>query len=86
MKEAEIWMKNVCFLRKITGLSKRKMATIMGIGVASLHKIERGEMPKRLTVEVIFQIEKEFGIPPKDQFICLGEKGGAGSLFGQKQL
>lgn len=48
----------------------------MGIGVASLHKIERGEMPKRLTVEVIFQIEKEFGIPPKDQFICLGEKGG----------
>ena len=87
MREAEIWMKNVCFLRKITGLSKRKMATLMGIGVASLNKIERGEMPERLTVEVIFRIEKEFGIPSKYQFICLGEKtGGAGSLFEQKQL
>lgn len=56
---------NIKWLRNHYGLSKRRMAEIMGISVCSINRIERGTLPKRLNVAVIFNIQAYFNIPPK---------------------
>lgn len=66
--EIDIFLKNISYLRKHNKLSKRKMAEILGIGVKSLNKIENGELPPRIGVNVFFKIEKNFGISPKNLF------------------
>lgn len=70
-EEAENFMFNVAWLRKKYGLSKVKMAKLLGIGVGSLNKIEKGELPPRMSVDVVFNIHKHFGILPKKQFTKL---------------
>lgn len=69
-KETEIeqFLKNIIFLRKHYGLSKKRMAQILGIGMGSYNKIEQGIFPKRLTTDVIFNITKYFKIPPAALF------------------
>ncbi len=47
---------------------KKHMAELLGIGIASLNKMENGEMPKRLGVEIVFKIYDVFKILPKNQF------------------
>ena len=37
---------------------------MMGIGVQSLNQIERGTVPPRLTVEVLFAVQRQFGLSP----------------------
>lgn len=56
---------NVAWLRKRRGLSKKEMAQKLGIGLDSLNKIECGELPAKLGVEVLFRIDREFGIDPQ---------------------
>ncbi len=63
----EIFAHNVAWLRKHYGFSKSKMARIMRIGIPSLNKLERGEIPPRLGVDVLFAIQKQFGICPSEQ-------------------
>ncbi len=70
-REWEIFANNVKWIRKTYGISKKKMASLLKIGIGSLNKIENGEMPPRLTIEIFFIIYKFFGIHPKDQ---LGER------------
>lgn len=67
-KELEILMKNIEYIRKKNGLSKKEMATILGIGINTLEKIENGIIPKRLTVEIVYRIHKNFRILPSQQF------------------
>lgn len=67
-REMEIFLKNVMWLREHYGISKKHMAELLGIGIASLNKIENGEMPKRLGVEIVFKIYDVFKILPKNQF------------------
>lgn len=62
----ENFMHNFAYLRRKFGISKRKMAELLKIGVDSINKLECGELPPRLSTEVIFRIEKCFGIEPKD--------------------
>ena len=62
-------LKNITLIRKQNKLSKKKMAHLLNIGIESLNKIERGELPPRLRIDVLFYIEKHFGIPCKNQFI-----------------
>ena len=59
---------NVKRLRKQSGLSKQEMSKILGIGINSLSMIERGVLPKRLSVDIMFEIYKNFGVNPKDLF------------------
>ena len=40
------------------------MARLLHIGVASLNKIENGELPPNLSIEILFQIHKHFHIRP----------------------
>ena len=72
--EIDIFLKNISYLRKHNKLSKRKMAEILGIGVKSLNKIENGELPPRIGVNVFFKIEKNFGISPKNLFSGLFDR------------
>ena len=66
-KEIQIFLNNVALLRKKHGLSKKAMAKILGIGVASLNKLESGILPPRVTVDVFFRIYNYFGISPTEQ-------------------
>ena len=71
----DIFLYNVAWLRKHYGLSKKEMARKMGIGVGSLNKIEKGELPPGLKIDVLFNIYKEFGIFMSEVIsVCLGSE------------
>lgn len=59
---------NIKWLRVQHGLSEKQMAEILGIGVGSLQKIEKGELPPRLSVNIVFEVQNYFDIKPKDLF------------------
>ena len=69
-KETEImfFCENIKALRKINNLSKKEMAKLIGIGTKSLTLIENGRLPPRLGCDVLFEIQKKFGIVPKTMF------------------
>ena len=62
----DIFLYNIAWLRKHYGLSKKEMAKRLGIGLWSLNKIEKGELPPRLYYDIIFAVYKNFGIPCAD--------------------
>lgn len=74
-KEMRCFMRNVARLRAEHGLSKREMAKRLGIGVGTLNKLERGQLPARLSVSVIYSIYREFGVLPSQQFADLLSAG-----------
>ena len=65
-RELEIFMKNVAYLRKTNGLSKKKMAEILGISIATLNRIENNDFPPRTKANVFIRIYQKFGIRPTD--------------------
>ena len=70
LAEDEGWknfVHNVTWLRESNGLSKKEMASILKIGMKTLERIENGELPKRLSVNIFFRIWKHFGIHPVKQ-------------------
>ena len=62
----DIFLHNIVWLRKHYGLSKNEMAKRLGIGLWSLNKIEKGELPPRLHCDIIFTVYHVFGIPYAD--------------------
>lgn len=62
----DIFLHNIVWLRKHHGLSKKEMANRLGIGLWSLNKIEKGELPPRLYCDVIFAVYRNFGISYAD--------------------
>lgn len=64
----EIFLHNIVWLRKHYRLSKKGMAQILGISVWSLNKLENGEIPPKLKIDIVFSIQDHFGIHPKDLF------------------
>ncbi len=55
-------------LRLQNSLSQKELAKKLGISVATLRKLERGEPPKRIGCEVLLRICKTFGIGFSDLF------------------
>ena len=55
-------------IRKEQKLTQREMAGRLGIGVRTLSMIEKGILPPRLSCAIIFRIQDQFGIHPKDLF------------------
>ena len=53
---------NIRYLREREGLSKTRMAKIMGVTTATLTKIEEGTLPRRTGVKVLFRLSDQFGI------------------------
>lgn len=59
---------NIRWLRKRYKISKKTMSAMLGIGQWTLTKLERGEVPPRLTMEIVIRIHLCFGLTPSDQF------------------
>ena len=59
---------NLHWIRRQNGYSRKAMAGILKIGVGSLAKLERGEIPPRLSVDVLFAVYDHFGITPSALF------------------
>ncbi|MBQ5672542.1 MAG: helix-turn-helix transcriptional regulator [Oscillospiraceae bacterium] len=53
---------NLTYLRKENGISKQELADIMGVGLWTVTKLERGELPPRMKVEALFRIQHRFGV------------------------
>lgn len=66
--EETIFLENVLFLRKSNRLTKKEMASILGISMYHLNKVEQGVLPECLGIEVVFRIEKYFKIKATEQF------------------
>ena len=73
-EEKAIFCENVKCLREKEGLTRRELAARLGIGVRSLARLERGEIPPRLNVGVVIKISREFGIHPKELFMPNAEE------------
>ena len=71
IKSLIILTENIKNIRLYYGISKKKMAQLLGIGVKSLRRIKMGDIPPRLSVEILFKIKKHFGIPLTEQFTLL---------------
>lgn len=67
-KEMDIFMCNVVWLRKHHGFSKREMAKCLEIGVGTLNKLERGEIPPRMGCKIFFAVSARFGVSLRNQF------------------
>ena len=63
-KEITNLLYNIKWLRKRDKLSKKQMARILGIGMVSMNKIEKGKVPYRLGANVIIAVYQHFGILP----------------------
>ncbi len=63
--EINNFINNIAYLRKKKGLSKKEMANVLNISIYALNKIERGELPKKISVEIIFNLQKNFKISPE---------------------
>ena len=58
----EIFLRLIVWLRKHYNLSKKEMAKKLGISIWMLNKIEKGELPVGLRIDILFCVYKEFGI------------------------
>lgn len=67
-KEMAIFCENMRILRAIHHLSQKEMAKKIGIGVKSLSFIEHGNIPPRLSTEIVWQVSKCFDISPSALF------------------
>ena len=61
--EFDIFCHNITWLLKKHNYTKKEMANLLGISIGSLNKIERGQIPPRMTTEVLNQACKHFDIP-----------------------
>ena len=66
-EQCAILLENIAWLRKYYGISKTRMVKLLGIGLHSLNKMEKGEMPPKLKLDVLIRIHRLFGIHPRDQ-------------------
>ena len=67
----KIFCTNIRNLRIKNGLSKKKMAKILGIGVNSLCRLEAGEVPPRLGCHILYRIWEHFNISADSMFAPL---------------
>ena len=65
--ELENFAYNIVWLRKHYGISKKKMAQLLKVGLWTINKLEKGEFPPGLKIDILFTVQKEFRILPADQ-------------------
>ena len=62
LQEQQVFCKNILLLRKKHRLSKKEMAQLLGIGISTLGKIEKGELPPRLSASIVFRVYEHFHV------------------------
>lgn len=68
-RKAESLALNLYLIRKKNGLTQKEMAKRIGIGINTLRQLEKGIIPSRVSVGLIFNISNEFNIEPYELFI-----------------
>lgn len=68
MDEKEKFCRNIKKLRESHHLTKTEMSRRLKISMRTLNKLESGELPKRLTVKIIYAIVDEFDMRACDLF------------------
>lgn len=68
-KELALFCKNITYLRALYGYSKTEMARLLGISRYTLSKLEQGIIPKKLNIDIFYNIYDVFHILP-DRIIC----------------
>lgn len=68
MYDIRVFCENVKKIRENKKLSKRAMAELLGISVYSLNLLERGKVPHRLSIDIVYNINSSFGIGPNELF------------------
>ena len=58
----KLFANNVAWLRCHFGISKKRMAELLRTSTRSIDFLERGEVPSKLSVDVLFCIMEEFGL------------------------
>lgn len=53
---------NILYLRKRHNITKKEMANLLRVSTKTLTKIEQGILPPRLSVEVLFKVQEQFGV------------------------
>lgn len=66
--DRKIFCENIKKIRKNKKLSKKNMAELLGISTYSLNIIESGKIPRRLSIEIIYNINSSLGIFPSELF------------------
>ncbi len=66
--EVENFLYNIKWLRHNARLTQTAMAKRLGISIKTLKVIESGQLPARTNTDIIFRIDREFGISPNEQF------------------
>ena len=56
---------NIRWLRQTYGIPKKHMARLLKISTKTLNRLEEGEMPALLSLNIYFHIQKYFAISPK---------------------
>ena len=64
-KEMERFCKNIRSLRKFHKLNQKQMAEKLHIGIWSLKKIEKGQIPPQLRIDVLLYIYEHFHYTPE---------------------
>ena len=67
-QELKLFCNNLSTLRKREKLSLTHMASKLNISVKSLKLLEAGTLPPRLSTAILFAIQKNFGVAPRDMF------------------
>lgn len=55
---------NIISLRRKAGLSKKAMAALLHISIYSLNQLEKGQIPPRMSCEVLLEIHQHFHVSP----------------------
>ena len=63
-----VFCENIVRLRKKNGLSCKVMAKRLGVSEKTIRALESGVLPPRLSCAILFRIEREFGVSPKEMF------------------
>ena len=62
----QILCQNIGYLRKKNNLSRTQMAKIMGVTIKTLDSIERGVIPQRTNINLLYNLHRYFDIPMQD--------------------
>ncbi len=64
-KKVKFLSQNVKKIREENGLSISQMAKLLEVKTSSIIKLEQGELAEDIYLDILFIIEREFGIEPR---------------------
>ena len=66
--DTRVFCENIKRIREENHLSYAEMGKRLRVGKDTVLTLESGVIPSRLSCGILFRIQKEFGIHPKDMF------------------